>query len=92
MVIKPRLQFSLKDRQSVLTTSLFITNSAQHHAFWRFCAGFFYIQSLLYDFFPACDYLGERMASLFGITSAKYQYAIDEYYRMKREVCCRDVL
>uniref|UniRef100_A0A4W6CEA7 Uncharacterized protein n=1 Tax=Lates calcarifer TaxID=8187 RepID=A0A4W6CEA7_LATCA len=33
----------------------------------------------------ACDYLGERMASLFGITSAKYQYAIDEYYRMKRE-------
>uniref|UniRef100_A0A3Q0S820 Uncharacterized protein n=1 Tax=Amphilophus citrinellus TaxID=61819 RepID=A0A3Q0S820_AMPCI len=34
----------------------------------------------------ACDYLGERMASLFGITSAKYQYAIDEYYRMKKEV------
>ncbi|XP_068432567.1 protein FAM177A1 [Clinocottus analis] len=33
----------------------------------------------------ACDYLGERMASLFGITSAKYQYAIDEYYRMKKE-------
>ncbi|XP_042371168.1 protein FAM177A1-like, partial [Plectropomus leopardus] len=32
-----------------------------------------------------CDYLGERMASLFGITSAKYQYAIDEYYRMKKE-------
>lgn len=26
------------------------------------------------------------MASLFGITSAKYQYAIDEYYRMKKEV------
>jgi hypothetical protein len=35
----------------------------------------------------ACDYLGERMASLFGITSAKYQYAIDEYYRMRKEVC-----
>uniref|UniRef100_A0A673J1W6 Family with sequence similarity 177 member A1 n=1 Tax=Sinocyclocheilus rhinocerous TaxID=307959 RepID=A0A673J1W6_9TELE len=34
----------------------------------------------------ACDYLGERMASLFGITSAKYQYAIDEYSRSKREV------
>ncbi|XP_041710793.2 protein FAM177A1 isoform X1 [Coregonus clupeaformis] len=32
-----------------------------------------------------CDYLGERMASLFGITSPKYQYAIDEYYRMKKE-------
>ncbi|KAK9518779.1 hypothetical protein VZT92_010513 [Zoarces viviparus] len=33
----------------------------------------------------ACDYLGERMASAFGITSAKYQYAIDEYYRVKKE-------
>ncbi|XP_063078505.1 protein FAM177A1-like isoform X2 [Engraulis encrasicolus] len=33
----------------------------------------------------ACDYLGERMASLFGITTAKYQYAIDEYYRIKKE-------
>ena len=40
----------------------------------------------------ACDYLGERMASLFGITSAKYQYAIDEYYRMKKEVCRSEVL
>lgn len=29
------------------------------------------------------------MASLFGITSAKYQYAIDEYYRIKKEVCER---
>uniref|UniRef100_A0AAV2KD25 Protein FAM177A1-like n=1 Tax=Knipowitschia caucasica TaxID=637954 RepID=A0AAV2KD25_KNICA len=33
----------------------------------------------------ACDYLGERMANLFGITSSKYQYAIDEYYRIKKE-------
>ncbi|XP_028295660.1 protein FAM177A1-like isoform X2 [Gouania willdenowi] len=33
----------------------------------------------------ACDYIGERMASLFGLTSAKYQYAIDEYYRIKKE-------
>ncbi|XP_026855686.1 protein FAM177A1 [Electrophorus electricus] len=32
-----------------------------------------------------CDYLGEKMASLLGITSPKYQYAIDEYYRMKKE-------
>lgn len=40
----------------------------------------------------ACDYLGERMASLFGITSAKYQYAIDEYYRMKKEVRDTEVL
>jgi len=27
------------------------------------------------------------MASLLGITTPKYQYAIDEYYRMKKEVC-----
>lgn len=33
-----------------------------------------------------CDYLGERLASLFGITTPKYQYAIDEYYRIKKEV------
>uniref|UniRef100_A0AAQ4RA58 Family with sequence similarity 177 member A1 n=1 Tax=Gasterosteus aculeatus aculeatus TaxID=481459 RepID=A0AAQ4RA58_GASAC len=34
-----------------------------------------------------CDYMGERLASLFGITSPKYQYAIDEYYRIKKERC-----
>ncbi|XP_040916981.1 protein FAM177A1 isoform X2 [Toxotes jaculatrix] len=32
-----------------------------------------------------CDYMGERLASLFGITTPKYQYAIDEYYRIKKE-------
>ncbi|KAK9533350.1 hypothetical protein VZT92_008472 [Zoarces viviparus] len=32
-----------------------------------------------------CDYMGERLASIFGITSPKYQYAIDEYYRIKKE-------
>ncbi|KAG5265522.1 hypothetical protein AALO_G00243420 [Alosa alosa] len=32
-----------------------------------------------------CDYLGERLAGLLGITSPKYQYAIDEYYRMRKE-------
>ncbi|KAJ4939700.1 hypothetical protein JOQ06_029141 [Pogonophryne albipinna] len=32
-----------------------------------------------------CDFMGERLASLFGITSPKYQYAIDEYYRIKKE-------
>ncbi|XP_037096492.1 protein FAM177A1 [Syngnathus acus] len=32
-----------------------------------------------------CDYMGERLASLFGITAPKYQYAIDEYYRIKKE-------
>lgn len=33
-----------------------------------------------------CDYMGEKLASLFGITAPKYQYAIDEYYRIKKEV------
>lgn len=33
-----------------------------------------------------CDYMGEKLASLFGITTPKYQYAIDEYYRVKKEV------
>lgn len=28
----------------------------------------------------ACDYLGERLAYFFGITSPKYQYAVSEYY------------
>ncbi|XP_028298333.1 protein FAM177A1 [Gouania willdenowi] len=32
-----------------------------------------------------CDYMGEKLASLFGISSPKYQYAIDEYYRIKKE-------
>ncbi|XP_043929460.1 protein FAM177A1 [Protopterus annectens] len=32
-----------------------------------------------------CDFLGEKMASLFGISTPKYQYAIDEYYRIKKE-------
>ncbi|XP_056867675.1 protein FAM177A1 isoform X1 [Takifugu flavidus] len=32
-----------------------------------------------------CDYLGERLASLFGITTPKYQYALDEYYHRKKE-------
>lgn len=30
--------------------------------------------------------MGEKLASLFGITTPKYQYAIDEYYRIKKEV------
>ena len=32
--------------------------------------------------------MGEKLASLLGITTPKYQYAIDEYYRMKKEVGC----
>ncbi|XP_078068285.1 protein FAM177B isoform X2 [Mustelus asterias] len=30
-----------------------------------------------------CDFLGGKLANLFGLTSAKYQYAIDEYYSVQ---------
>ncbi|XP_037007138.2 protein FAM177A1-like [Artibeus jamaicensis] len=33
----------------------------------------------------ACDFLGKRIASVFGIRSPKHQYTIDEGYQMKRE-------
>lgn len=33
----------------------------------------------------AADFCGEKLAWFFGITSPKYQYAIDEYYRLKEE-------
>lgn len=35
--------------------------------------------------YEACDAMGEKLAWTFGITSPKFQYEIDEYYRMKRE-------
>ncbi|XP_050405649.1 protein FAM177A1 [Patella vulgata] len=31
------------------------------------------------------DFCGEKLAWFFGITSPKYQHAIDEYYRLKEE-------
>ncbi|KAL0969708.1 hypothetical protein UPYG_G00231180 [Umbra pygmaea] len=46
---------------------------------------FFHMWRMATSTISVCDYLGERMASFFGITSPKYQYAIDEYYRMKKE-------
>ena len=36
--------------------------------------------------FIVAEYLGEKLADFFGITTPKYQYVIDEYYRMKKEV------
>lgn len=33
----------------------------------------------------AADYLGEKLAYWFGITSPKFQYEIDEFNRMKKE-------
>jgi len=39
-----------------------------------------------YLLFLVADTCGEHLAWFFGITTPKYQYAIDEYYRMKEEV------
>jgi hypothetical protein len=36
--------------------------------------------------FLVADTCGEHLAWFFGITTPKYQYAIDEYYRLKEEV------
>ena len=33
------------------------------------------------------DYCGEKLAWFLGITSPKYQSAIDEYNRIKKQVC-----
>lgn len=30
-----------------------------------------------------CDYLGECLAGFFGITAPKYQFEINEFYRLK---------
>ncbi|XP_054652307.1 protein FAM177A1 [Dunckerocampus dactyliophorus] len=45
----------------------------------------FHLWKMTTSTISACDYMGEKLATLFGITTPKYQYAIDEYYRMKKE-------
>lgn len=35
----------------------------------------------------AAEYCGEKLADFFGITSPKYQYVINEYHRLRQEVC-----
>lgn len=37
------------------------------------------------DCFTVCDYLGEKLAWFFGITSPRFQYALDEIERRKLE-------
>ncbi|XP_032640258.1 protein FAM177B [Chelonoidis abingdonii] len=32
-----------------------------------------------------CEFLGEKLATLFGLNEPKYQYAIDEYYRAQKK-------
>ncbi|XP_069014739.1 protein FAM177A1-like isoform X2 [Embiotoca jacksoni] len=67
------------ERKDLLSSPVDATKMTWGPYFW------FHMWRAATSTISACDYLGERMASLFGITSAKYQYAIDEYYRMKKE-------
>ncbi|NXC50697.1 F177B protein, partial [Penelope pileata] len=36
--------------------------------------------------FSACEFLGGKLAALFGLNEPKYRYAVEEYYRTQREV------
>ena len=37
-------------------------------------------------FYIVAEYLGEKLAAFFGITTPRYQYVIDEFYRLKEQV------
>ncbi|XP_032727182.1 protein FAM177A1 isoform X4 [Lontra canadensis] len=45
----------------------------------------FYMLRAATSTLSVCDFLGEKIASVLGISTPKYQYAIDEYYRLKKE-------
>ena len=45
----------------------------------------FHLSKAAYSTLYACDYLGEKFADLLGMSSAKYQYAIDQHDRQKKE-------
>lgn len=45
----------------------------------------FYMIRMATSTLSVCDFLGEKIASVLGISTPKYQYAIDEYYRMQKE-------
>uniref|UniRef100_A0A8C5WGF6 Family with sequence similarity 177 member A1 n=1 Tax=Leptobrachium leishanense TaxID=445787 RepID=A0A8C5WGF6_9ANUR len=46
----------------------------------------FYMIRVAASTLSVCDFLGEKIASVLGVSTPKYQYAIDEYYRMQKEV------
>ncbi|MEE6493182.1 hypothetical protein FKM82_016756 [Ascaphus truei] len=46
----------------------------------------FYMLRAATSTLTVCDFLGEKIASVLGVSTPKYQYAIDEYYRMQKEV------
>ena len=37
-------------------------------------------------FIVVAEFLGEKLAAFFGITTPRYQYVIDEFYRLKEQV------
>ncbi|NP_001086911.1 family with sequence similarity 177 member A1 L homeolog [Xenopus laevis] len=45
----------------------------------------FYMLRVATSTLSVCDFLGEKIASVLGVSTPKYQYAIDEYYRMQKE-------
>ncbi|XP_040207303.1 protein FAM177B isoform X2 [Rana temporaria] len=45
----------------------------------------FWIVRVATTTFYTCDFLGGKLANLFGLNSPKYQYAIDEYNRAQEE-------
>ncbi|CAN2387489.1 Family with sequence similarity 177 [Pristimantis euphronides] len=52
---------------------------------WRTYVQFWILRVATSAFFT-CDYLGGKLATLFGLNVPKYQYAIDEYQRAQEEV------
>ncbi|KAM4772391.1 protein FAM177B [Rhinophrynus dorsalis] len=52
---------------------------------WRTYIQFCVLRIATSAFFT-CDFLGGKLAALFGLNAPKYQYAIDEYYRTKEEM------
>ncbi|XP_075451663.1 protein FAM177B isoform X2 [Ascaphus truei] len=45
----------------------------------------FWVFRIATSAFFTCEFLGGRLANLFGLNVPKYQYAIDEYYRREDE-------
>nr|XP_054758114.1 protein FAM177A1-like [Lytechinus pictus] len=45
----------------------------------------FYMMKSGVTTYKVCDYLGEKLAYFFGITSPKYSYALSEYNRLEKE-------
>ncbi|XP_077196348.1 protein FAM177B isoform X2 [Paroedura picta] len=54
------------------------------HLSWGAYLRFWALQVATISFFT-CDFLGGKLAALFGLDQPKYQYAIDEHYRTQRK-------